>query len=216
MTLPFALDQAYCQKRLLLVWGASPYSLEEHEVVNRVVVLGRWLEQPVQAPSIPLHALPPLSILSVDPSERVEEAFGQAGVPLHVVRSRRDVVACERHTLLKLAGDLAERCGVILGQVEIFRLRDDADKRYMLDEAARLAGGGAVLLAGCNPLSEDFRSWWSVLGPFFERAACFALGDPAVDWPPGITCLETPFERLAADLRESLSQAETDERARAA
>jgi hypothetical protein len=203
MALPLALERACRQRRLLLVWGSSPYPLEEHEVVNRAVVLGRWLEQPVQAPSVPLHALPPLLILSVDPSQRVEQAFQQAGVPLHVVRSRRDAVARGRHSLLKLAGDLAERYGVVLGQAEIFRLRGDADKCSMLDEAARAASGGAVLLAGCNPLSEDFRSWWLVLEPLFKRAACFALGDPEVDWPPGITCLDTTFEQLEAELRGS-------------
>lgn len=203
MTLPFALDRACYQRRLLLMWCSSPYPLAEHAVVNPVVVLGRWLEQPAEAPPVPLYELPPLPILSLDPSQRVEQAFQQAAMPLHVVRSRRDVPVRARHTLLKLAGDLPERYSVVLSQAEIFHLRDDADKRYLLDEATRIASEGAVLLADCNPVSEDFRTWWSVLGPLFERSACFALGDPEANWPPGITCLDTTFERLKADLFES-------------
>ncbi len=210
MTLPSTLDQACREGRLLLVWCSSPFSLEEHAVANRVVVLARWLEQPVEALSAPLPDLPPLPILSMDPSERVEQAFHQTGRPLHVVRSRRDVPAREQHTLLKLAGDLAERYGVILSQAEIFRLRSDADKRYLLDESARLAGDGAVLLVGCRPASEDFRTWWSVLGPLFEHAACFALGDLEANWPPGITCLEMSVEELAAALWASLSPPEVE------
>jgi hypothetical protein len=142
-----------------------------------------------------LPQLPPLPLLSLDPSHRLEQAFAQAGVPLQVVHSRRDAPT-RRHVLLKLAGDLATRVGVILSRAEVRELHNAPDKRYLLDEARRQATGGALLLLGCDPASEDFRAWWSVLAPAFRGAALYALGEPSAMWPEGVIPLGPDFQAL--------------------
>ncbi len=148
--------------------------------------------------------LPPLPILSLDASDRLERAFAAAAVPLQVVRSRTGVPAAGRHNLLKLAGDLPSRYGVLLSRAQVRDLQNDPDKRHLLDEARRTVAGGAVLLLGCDPAGDDFCAWWSVLAPLFRGTAWFTVGDPLAPWPEGVICLETDLAAIGAALRAAL------------
>jgi nucleoside phosphorylase len=196
------LTQACRQGRLLVLWGALPFPLVARSPANRALALNQWAAEAeaLPLPSLPLFQLPPLPLLSLDPTGRVERAFVQAGVPLQVVHTRYDVPTYSRHTLLQLAGDLETRSGVVLSHSEVRELRGDPDKRHLLDEACRLVEGGALLLLGCDPASADFRAWWSVLAPALGGAAFFALGEPTAAWPQGVTCLGPDFEALNAAL----------------
>ncbi|MGD9100667.1 MAG: hypothetical protein PVF45_09325 [Anaerolineae bacterium] len=199
--------------RLLVLWGALPFPLAASPPTNRALALDRLATEtdalppprPELVPGLP--KLPPLPILSLDSSDRLERAFDRAGVPLTVIRTRRDVPAQGRHALLKLAGDLRTRGGVILSRAEVQKLRSDPDKRHLLDKARRLAQDGALLLLGCppssrdrGPASEDWRAWWALLAPTFSGVAPFALGEPDAAWPEGVACLGQDFEALNAAL----------------
>jgi hypothetical protein len=202
MDLPPALSQACRQGRLLVLWGALPFPLVAQPPPNRALALNQWAAQaePLPPPALALARLPPLPFLSLDPTARVEWALARAGLPLQVVCTRHDVPARSRHVLLKLAGDLGTRSGVVLSHSEVRELQNDPDKRHLLDEARRLAGDGALLLLGCDPADQDFRAWWSVLAPALGGAALFALGEPSAAWPPGVTCLEPDLEAVNAAL----------------
>jgi predicted phosphodiesterase len=205
MTLLSALAEAAGKGKLLILWGSLPFPLETRPPTNRALALNRLAEvcralRDVAA----LPALPPLPILSLDASPQVEQAFAEAGLALQVMRTRRDVPARDRHNLLKLAGDLATRSGVVLSQSEVRTLHSDADKRYLLDEARRIAKDGALLLLGCDPASVDFQAWWAALAPTFPGAALFAVGEPSAPWPEGVTCLEEDLETASSALRAAL------------
>jgi hypothetical protein len=203
MTLPESLTQALHGGRLLVLWGALPFPLAARAPADRGPALDRL---PV-APALPaamqggLTSLPPLPILSLDAGERLERAFAAAGVPLQAVRGRGDVPTRGRHSLLKLAGDLGSRTGVVLSRAEVRELRRDPEKRYLLDEARGTVQGGAVLLLGCDPADGDFGAWWAALAPLFRDAAPFAVGDAAAPWPEGIACMGPDLAALAEALR---------------
>jgi len=192
MSLPSALDRASREGRLLVVWGAPAFPLSEHPPANRAQFI-QGLATNSTPTAAPLTALPPVPILSLDASDRVERAFEVASLPLQVVCSRRDVPARGQHVLLKLAGDLAARSGVVLSRAELRSLHNDADKRHLLDEARRVVKDGAMLLVGCDFANADFLAWWDVLAPAL-RADWFALGDPQAAWPQGVTCLGAELE----------------------
>ena len=197
MTLPAALGGTCREGRLLVLWAGLPFALEARPPANRALALnrlGNLAADPGPAGGLP--GLPPLPILSLDPSARVEQAFARAGIPLAV----QEVPARDHHSLMKLGGDLETRSGVVLSRVEVRDLQTDAGKRRLLDEARRLAGDGAVLILGGDPASDDFRAWWAVLAPALRGAAAFALGDPAAAWPEGITCLDSDLP-AASDAR---------------
>ena len=203
MNLPDTLTQACRQGRLALLWGTLPFPLAERSPANRALALKRWAEDAgeLPPPGLPLGELPPLPILSLDPTDRVERAFTRAGVSLQVVRTRHDVPARGRHALLKLAGDLKARAGVVLSRAELRELHSDPRKRYLLDQARQRARGGALLLLGCDPASADFRAWWSVLAPALRDAAFFAVGEePGAAWPEDVALLGPDFQALSAAL----------------
>jgi len=203
VNLPTLLTQACRQGRLLLVWGVSPFPLAERPPAKRALLLKRWVAEAPPSPTLPLYQLPPLPILSLDPTDWMERAFAQANVPLQVVCARHDAPARGRHVLLKLAGDLGTRSGVLLSRAELRELHSDPDKRYLLNEAHRLARNGAALLLGCDPASEDWRAWRPVLAPALVGASFFALGEPGAAWPEGMVCLGQDFQAVSAALWEA-------------
>jgi hypothetical protein len=89
---PRHLTEAGHRGGLLALWGAIPFSLAGRPPTSRALAINRWGAQAKALPpaEMPLSELPPLPILSLDPSQRVEEAFAQAGLPLHVSLTRRD------------------------------------------------------------------------------------------------------------------------------
>ena len=204
MTLPEALTQAPTQGHLLLLWGKLPFPLAGRVAPDQrrqsLVDLTAAFE-PAGTEAEWLPSLPPLPILSLDPGDRVERQFQDAGMCLRVVRTRGDVPARKRHNLIKLAGDLATRRGVVLSRAEIRELRTDPEKRYLLDEARRAVEGGALLMVGCDPGSDDFRAWWAALAPVFQSADLFAVGDPSAPWPEGVECLGPDLEAAGRPLQ---------------
>jgi hypothetical protein len=202
MDLPPALTQACRQGRLLLLWGALPFPLAARPPANRPLAINQWTAQAEALPplELPLSELPPLPLLSLDASDRVERAFARAGVPLQIVRTRRDAPAHGRHTLLKLAGDLGTRGGLVLSHSGVRELHGDPDKQYLLDEARRLARSGALLLLGCDPAGEDLHAWWPALAPALRGAVFYALGEPPAAWPEGVIPLGADFQALNAAL----------------
>jgi 3',5'-cyclic AMP phosphodiesterase CpdA len=202
MKLPTALTQAARAGRLLILWGLPSFPLAERPPSNRAQALSQLSNPPAGwNPAGGLVSLPPLPILSLDACDRLERAFAAAGVPLQVVRGRSDVPTAGRHSLLKLAGDLETRSGVVLSRAEMRTLQADPDRRHLLDEARRVAENGAVLLLSNDPASGDFRAWWSALAPTFRGAALFAVGEPSAPWPAGVACLGPDLEAVSAGLR---------------
>ena len=195
-------DQGASQQALVL-WGKLPFPLADRVAPDqrrgRLDALPATYD-PAGTEAEELPALPPVPILSLDPSDRVERAFEAAGVPLQVVRTRRDVPAKDRHSLLKLAGDLRSGSGVVLSRAQIRELQSDPERRYLLDEARRAVEGGALLMVGCDPASDDFRAWWAALAPSFRDADLYALGDPSAPRPEGVECLGSDLEAARAAL----------------
>ena len=191
------------EARRLVLWGKLPFPL-----VNRVAADQRWRRldglpttfDPAGTEAEWLPSLPPLPVLSLDPGDRVERAFKAAGKRLRVVLTQRDVPARDRHNLIKLAGDLGRRSGVVLSRAEIPELRSDAEKRHLLKETRRAVEGGTLLLVGCDPASDDFRAWWAALVPVFEGADLYAVGERAAAWPEGVECLGSDLEAARAAL----------------
>ncbi len=202
MDLPPALTQACRQRRLLVLWADLAFPLAERPPANRALALNRWTNQAktLPLPPLPLPQLPPLPLLSLDPSDRLERAFAGAKPPLYVIRTRRDVHVPGRHNLLKLAGDLGTRSGIILSRAELRDLRSDDDKRYLLDLARGIVQDGALFLIGGDPADQDWQAWWTALAPTLKGAGLFAVGDPEAAWPAGVACLGPDLEAVSAGL----------------
>jgi len=207
---PLALLAAALQaRRLLLVWADVPFPPADRPPRSSAESIARWQERAAALPPLPfdfrhgapwpLARLTPLSILSLDPTDRVERAFRYAGVPLMVARARGDVMARERHTLLKLGGDLERRSGLLLSREDVRAASNDPDKAHLLQEARRLVRGGAALVVAPAP-SEAFRPMWRALlaRPLREARHSFALGPTTFDWP-------APLVRLEAEIGDVLT-----------
>ena len=203
-----SISAAQREWRLLLVWGDLPFAPEERPPRNPARLIERQQEAARALPALPfafshgapwpLAGLPPLPILSFDPSERVETTFRYAGVPLHVMRTRRDPRARDRHNLLKLGGDLAARAGLLLSWDDVRAAAHNPDKAHLLREARRLVRDGVVLAMVPSPGDTFARLWRELLAPALgEAARQFVLGPQGFDWP-------APLERLAAAPREAL------------
>jgi hypothetical protein len=207
---PLALLAAAMQARLLLlVWAEVPFPPAEHPPRSPAEAIDRWQEQAEALPPLPFdfrHGAPwplarllPLTILSLDPTDRVERAFRYAGVPLAVVRTRRDIVARDRHSLLKLGGDLERRSGLLLSREDVRIASNDPDKAHLLREARRAVQGGAALVTAPEP-GEAFGPIWHALLAWSlgEARHSFALGPASFDWP-------VPLVRLEAKIGDVLT-----------
>ena len=106
--LPPQLQLALQHQRLLIVWGEISFELPPRITGERAVVINRLLAEAAKLPaiSIRLSVTPPLPILSLDPTDRIELEFRAAGRALRVVKSARDSATPTQHSLIKLAGDL--------------------------------------------------------------------------------------------------------------
>jgi hypothetical protein len=190
--LPPELEHALQNQRLLVVWGEVPFELPPRVTGERAALINRLITEAAQLPALRmrLSVTPPLPIVSFDPTDRIEQEFQANGRALRVVKSAQDVPTRTQHTLLKLAGDLNSRAGLVLSREEVQRLPGDEDKRYLLDFVRNItAEESAVILVGCDPTSETFNAWWSILRPAFGSASIFAAGDPSTMWPDGVTYL---------------------------
>jgi hypothetical protein len=135
----------------------------------------------------PVAQLPPLPILSLDPSDRIEVAFGEADVPLNTLRTQKDIVDPHQHNLIKLGGDPASRNGLLLNWAKVRDAPNQPDKVHLLKEAGRVAGGGVVLIFADDP-GERFPQLWNELVRARASGAKhgFALGPSRGRWPKGV------------------------------
>ena len=81
ISLPEPLLAALREGRLLVVWGDVPFR-PQSEWKSRSVIRGWWKAAagPLGAIALPLHGLPPLTVLSLDPTGRMVEAFEQGNI----------------------------------------------------------------------------------------------------------------------------------------
>jgi hypothetical protein len=152
---------------------------------NRALAIGRWQEAACSLPPIelPTDRFPPLLTLSLDPTDRLERAFREAGVPFSVV-TRQEPPARDRPSLIKLGGDLATRAGLLLSWDDVRAAGQDADVVHLLAEARRAAQGGTVLAWAPAPDEVLIRLWRALLGPALRGAArTLALGSADFPWP---------------------------------
>ena len=190
--LPPELEHALQHQRLLIVWGDVPFELPARVTGERTVLIKRLIAEAAHLlPSaIRLSVTPPLPIVSFDPTDRIEREFKASGRALRVVKSAQDSATPTRHTLIKLAGDLNSRTGLVLSREEVQHLLDDEDKRYLLDLVRSITEhDSAIMLVGCDPINEDFKLWWSIIRLLFGSAPIFAAGDPSSAWLDDVTYL---------------------------
>jgi hypothetical protein len=184
----------------LLVWADVPFPPAEQPPRNPAHTIARWQQDAAALPSTPLDydhgrrwplaELPPLPILSLDPTARLETAFRYAGVPLAPVLTRRDLPASDRHSLLKLGGDLPSRAGLLLTWEDVRAAPSDSDKAHLLREAGRAAQGGVALLLAPAPDAAFTRLWRELLAAALAGAdRCLAVGPADFAWPAPLTWL---------------------------
>jgi len=201
-----ALTNAARAGGLLLLWGLLPFPLVNEPPESPALAL----EGLSPMPDLPeqwaewLTGLPPLPILSLDSSDRLGRAFDAAGVRLCKVLTTQDVLGQHQHCLVGLAGDQESRTGLVFSRAEVLALLEDPDKRYLLDEARRVATDGALLLLGCDPADVDFRTWWALLAAQFRGATFLAVGEPSAPWPQGVTCLGPDLDAIRSALEAAL------------
>lgn len=197
-------SQAY---RLVVLWGHRPFPLLDPPAAhNPALVLTAWQTQAATADPTPspllalLPTLPPVTILSLDPTRAVETAFATAEVPLRVVCSIRDVPRCRGYNLLKLGGDLPTRQRVGLTRVAVGASLADADTRHLLQETARIGASGAVLLFSCGPADQDWLAWWNGPLQYLRRDERLRFFVPASDGIGDATPLSLSAEQLVTAL----------------
>ncbi|MEM7032027.1 MAG: hypothetical protein AAF629_20910 [Chloroflexota bacterium] len=194
------LQNAYQQTNLLVLWGWQPVALAQYEPPNRATAINQW-QKAVQAASGNkgaselLAQLPPLPILSLEPTTRLEMVFKQADIDCRIVLKQNDVVNRGGHSLIKLAGDLESRSGLVLSQTAIDDLTQLEDKRYLVTEAERIVNGGVLLLIGCDPSQAEFKAWWRLIASALNPKSIYGLGTTDDAWPNGVQRLD--FDNIA-------------------
>lgn len=187
---PLALTTAALHaQRLLLVWANIFLLPQEHPPRTPAVIINAWQKK---TRSLPLFRwripqLPPLSILSLDPTDRIERAFHQASVSLNTLYARSSVIARDRHNLLKLGGDLKTRSGLLLSWADVRVAPSDPIKIHLLEEAQRVAQDGIVLVFADSPSPKFPWLWNEMIHTCTKNAKHhFALGP--VDSPGQSPC----------------------------
>jgi hypothetical protein len=186
---PTLITAALQARRLLLVWAEVPFLPPGRPTNPPSLVINRW-QRDAQALSPvpwPVPQLPPLTILSLDPSDRIEAAFREADVPLNVLCAREDVINPHQHNLIKLAGDLASRSGLLFTSADVRDVPNDPDKAHLLEEARRVARGGVVLMVGDAPNKQFVQLWNELIRAYASDARHhFALGPADAHWPKDV------------------------------
>jgi hypothetical protein len=192
-------------RRLLLVWTAVPFPPEARPSGPPALTVNRWQREAEALPPFPwaVPPLPPVTVLSLDPSDRAEAAFRAAGVPLTVLRGRQDVVVQDRYNLIKLGGDLGARRGLLRTWAEVRDAPSDTDKVHLLAEARDVAREGVVLVVGEAPSDAFGRIWETVIqGHVGEARHCLALGPADAQWPAGVRHVADDVAGVLARLGE--------------
>jgi hypothetical protein len=202
---PALIAAALRARRLLLVGTAVPFPPEARPSGPPALTVNRWQREAGSLPPFPwpIPRLPPVTLLSLDPSDRVEAAFRRAGVPLAVLRGRQDVVVRGQHNLIKLGGDLAARHGLLRTWAQVRDVPNDADKAHLLAEAQDVARDGGVLVIGDAPSDAFGRLWEAVIRPSVGGAGhCLALGPADARWPEGVRHVAEDVTGVLARLAE--------------
>lgn len=195
------LNAALAAGRLLLLWSAVPFPPEDEAPANAAMRIAQWQRRVLPALPWALWSTPALPILSLDPTLRLQQAFRAHGVPLNVVATRRDVPLAGQHHLLQLAGDLEARSGLFFTWDDVRAARGDPDKAYLLQEAARVARGGLVLVLAPTPQPAFARLWDTLLAPALREAqAVYAVGAAAAAGSRGISPIAWDPVALLAQL----------------
>jgi|GEM_PF-2236886 len=204
------LNAALAAGKLLLVWGDTPFPPEAEAPVNAAAHIAQWQRTELPPVTWPLWETPPLPILSLEPTARLAAAFRAQGAPLVVVATRRDVPVAGQHSLLQLAGDLAARRGLWLAWADVRDVHSDPDKAYLLQEAARIARDGVVLVCAPDPGPAFARLWAELLAPVLREAeAVVALGPAESTWPAGIRPLAGAALDVLGQLVAPVAQPDT-------
>ena len=137
----------------LLIWTDLPQPLPSHAQHPRVRTIQQLRKACADLPPLPLDvtALPPVCLLSLDPSDRLEQAWTGAERTFTVVLTRRDVPPRAGTSLLKLAGDLDTPPSLWLGRNDVQNARNDPDKAHLLEEARRHARDNTVVVLAQRP-----------------------------------------------------------------
>lgn len=169
----------------LLVWADLLHPLPSHAPRPRVRAIQQLQTACADLPPLPFDvtALPPVCLLSLDLTDRVEQAWTNTGRAFAVILTRQEVPPRAGTSLLKLAGDLKSRTGLWLGWDEVQNARSDPDKHHLLAEARRHARGNTVVVLAQRP-DDGFTRLWPLLRPLVAAAAhAHVVGQAAYDWP---------------------------------
>jgi hypothetical protein len=192
-------------RRLLVVWAEVPFPPQERPPNPPARLVNRW-QQEAQGLSPfpwPVPELPPLSLLSLDPSQRVEAVFRQADVPLNVLRTQEDVIDPSQHNLIKLGGDLASHTGLLLAWAGVRGVPNEPDRVHLLREARRVAQDGIVLMLARASEGRFLQLWDELIVPYTADAGHrFALGPANSPWPEGVRHLSEDLDGVLARLTE--------------
>lgn len=197
------LTTALRRGKLLLLWAEMPFPPLARPPHNAAQVIDRWQERAAGLPPLawPLAGLPPLPILSLDPSERLAALLSQAGRTPQRVCTLGDAPRRGGCCLLQLGGELAARRGLLLSWDDVRGAPNDPDKAHLLREAAAVVGDGALLVLAPSPGEALVRLWRELLWPHLRGAAhAFVLGPAAFPWPAPLVRLEGGVEEVVAAL----------------
>jgi hypothetical protein len=178
----------------LLIWADLPQPLPSHAPRPRVRAIQQLQKACADLPPLPFDvtALPPVCLLSLDPSDRVEQAWTDAERAFAVILSRQNVPPRAGTSLLKLAGDLDSAASLWLGWDEVQNARNDPDKTHLLAEARRHARDNTVVVLAQRP-DDAFTHLWPLLRPLIAAAEhAHVVGPTGYDWP-------APLEHAGTD-----------------
>lgn len=204
---PLALIAAALQaRRLLLVWADLPFPPVDRPPRSPALAIAQWQED---ARSLPFFAwsvtqLPPLSILSLDPTDRIERAFRQTNISPNLLRAQRDVIVPQQHDLIQLGGDLETHAGLFLSWDDVKKATSDSVKTHLLREAQSVAREGVVLVAGEVPTQVFTVIWEGLIASYVREATHhFAAGPADFVWPAPLQYLGVDFRGILTALRKS-------------
>ena len=169
----------------LLIWAALPQPLPSRAPHPRVRTIQQLQKACTDLPPLPFDvaALPPVCLLSLDPTDRVEQAWTEAERTFAVVLSRQNVPPRAGTSLLKLAGDLDTPSSLWLGWNDAQDARNDPDKAHLLAEACRHAQNNTVVVLAQHP-DDAFTHLWPLLRPLVAAAEhAHVVGPVEYDWP---------------------------------
>jgi hypothetical protein len=200
---PLALIAAALQaRRLLLVWATVPFPPETRPTGTPALLIKRWRRdaQSLRPFPWPVPQLPPLTILSLDPSDRIEAAFREAGAPLSVLCTQKDVINPHQHNLIKLAGSLALPSTLLLTWADVRGAPNDPDRVHLLREARRVAKDSVVLMFTDTPGERFVQLWHELVRSYISSTRHHvALGPADARWPDGV-------RHLSTDVKGTLTQ----------